>query len=99
MGFLLSTPFQISRKYPPRCVADITKRRYIMLRTIKYPEQQKRRLTMKHPVKLTALLYLKEALLKQRYELCPEIIAVAKEFGAASFEIQDLLEDQRRSPG
>ncbi len=41
---------------------------------------------MKHPVKLTALLYLKEALLKQQYELCPDIITVAKEFGAASFE-------------
>ena len=54
---------------------------------------------MKHPIKLTALLYLKEALLRQQYELCPEIIAVAKEFGAAGFEIQDLLEDQRRSPG
>ncbi len=54
---------------------------------------------MKHPIKLTALLYLKEALLKQQYELCPEIISVAKEFGAVHFEIQDLLEDQRRSPG
>ena len=53
---------------------------------------------MKHPVKLTALLYLKEALLKQKYELCPEIISVAREFGAANFEIQDLLEDTRRSP-
>ena len=70
-----------------------------MIRTIQYPGQQKRKLTVKHPVKLTALLYLKEALLKEQYELCPEIIAVAKEFGAASFEIQDLLEDQRRSPG
>jgi len=54
---------------------------------------------MKHPIKLTALLYLKEALLKQRYELCPEIIAVAKEYGAADFEVSDLLEDQRRKPG
>ena len=53
---------------------------------------------MKHPVKLTALLYLKEALLKQQYETCPELITVAKEFGAGEFEIQDLLEDPRRSP-
>ena len=51
-----------------------------MIRTIETPGQQKRRLTMKHPIKLTALLYLKEALLKERYELCPEIINVAKEF-------------------
>ena len=54
---------------------------------------------MKHPVKLTALLYLKEAILKERYENCAEIIAVAEEFGAAGYEIQDLLEDPRRSPG
>ena len=70
-----------------------------MLKIVKYSEFQKRRPVMKHPIKLTALLYLKEALLKQQYELCPEIISVAKEFGAVHFEIQDLLEDQRRSPG
>jgi hypothetical protein len=51
-----------------------------------------------HPLKLTALWYLKEALAREQYEKCEEIIAVAKEFGAASFEIQDLLEDPRRSP-
>ncbi len=54
---------------------------------------------MKHPIKLTALLYLREALIKQQYELCPEIISIAREFGAANFEIEDLLEDQRRKPG
>lgn len=70
-----------------------------MLKIVEYSELQRRRAVMKHPIKLTALLYLKEALLKERYELCPEIISVAKEFGAAGFEIQDLLEDQRRSPG
>ena len=53
---------------------------------------------MKHPIKLTALLYLKEALTQQRYENCADLIAVAKEFGAGEFEIQDLLEDPRRSP-
>ena len=52
-----------------------------------------------HPVKLTALLYLKEALSREKYEKCAEIIAVAREFGAQPFEIQDLLEDPRRSPG
>ena len=70
-----------------------------MLKIAKYTWEQNRRPIMKHPIKLTALLYLKEALLKQEYELCPEIIPIAREFGAASFEIQDLLEDQRRSPG
>ena len=70
-----------------------------MLDIIKTTEPQKRRFIVKNPIKLTALLYLKEALLKQQYELCPEIVSVAREFGAAEFEIQDLLEDQRRRPG
>ncbi len=52
----------------------------------------------KNPVKLTALLYLKEALRSQRYEQCTEFIAVAREFGAKSEEIQELLEDSRRTP-
>ena len=52
----------------------------------------------KHPVKLTALLYLREALLAERYEECAELIAVAKEFGAELFEVQYLLEDPRREP-
>lgn len=51
-----------------------------------------------HPVKLTALLYLKEALIREQYEKCPDLIAVAKEFGALPYEVQDLLEDPRRSP-
>ena len=50
------------------------------------------------PVKLTALLYLREALQRQRYEICSELIAVAKEFGAKDREIEELLEDARRLP-
>lgn len=52
----------------------------------------------KHPVAFTALLYLKEALLKERYEECDEIITRAKEFGANFNEILWLLEDPRRLP-
>ena len=52
----------------------------------------------RHPVKLTALLYLKEALRYERYEECSEIIRVAKEFGAEEFEVEYLLEDPRRNP-
>ena len=52
----------------------------------------------RHPLKLTALLYLKEALIRERYEKCAEIVALAQEFGAAPFEVQDLLEDPRRTP-
>ncbi len=68
-----------------------------MIRTVEFPRPRRRRI-VKHPVKLTALLYLKEALLRENYEVCPEVIAIAKEFGAADFEIQDLLEDPRRVP-
>ena len=50
------------------------------------------------PVKLTALLYLREALSSQRYEECPLFIAVAKEFGASHEEVEELLEDVRRMP-
>ena len=50
------------------------------------------------PVKLTALLYLREALLEERYEECAQCIAIALEFGAHPLEIQNLLEDPRRLP-
>lgn len=50
------------------------------------------------PVKLTALIYLREALIGARYEDCAEFIAIAKEFGALDDEIRVLLEDPRRHP-
>lgn len=57
-----------------------------------------RRKTSQHPVKLTALTYLKEALLNEVYEECAFAIQIAKEFGAQDFEIENLLEDPRRKP-
>ncbi|OGW85093.1 MAG: hypothetical protein A3C35_02595 [Omnitrophica bacterium RIFCSPHIGHO2_02_FULL_46_11] len=57
-----------------------------------------RKRTSHHPVKLTALTYLREALLDGRYEECAFAIEVAKEFGAQEFEVQNLLEDPRRKP-
>ena len=55
-----------------------------------------RRRPEQNPVALTALLYLKEALLKERYEECAGIIAVALEFGAGQNRVRWLLEDPRR---
>ena len=55
--------------------------------------------SFENPLKLTALIYLKEALLKQNYEICREVITLAKEFGASDDEVRDLLEDPRRTPG
>ena len=51
-----------------------------------------------HPLKVTALWYLKEALVREQYEKCAEIVATAKEFGASELDINLLLEDPRRSP-
>ena len=56
------------------------------------------RAVKRDPVKLTALLYLREALLKENYEECAGIIEIALEFGAQPFEIEFLLEDARRTP-
>lgn len=52
----------------------------------------------KHPVRLTALLYLSEALRAERYEECSGFVDVAREFGASESEIRSLLEDPRRVP-
>ncbi len=49
-----------------------------------------------NPVALTALLYLKEALLEERYEECATIIRLALEFGAGEARVGYLLEDPRR---
>ena len=68
-----------------------------MIRTMKTGVGTRTRKS-RHPLKVTALWYLKEALIREQYEKCADIIALAKEFGAADFEIQDLLEDPRRSP-
>jgi hypothetical protein len=76
-----------------------TKKENEMIKTIENAGNYRRAEVLKHPVKTTALLYLKEALLSEAYERCPEIITFAREFGAAPFEITDLLEDPRRTPG
>ena len=68
-----------------------------MIKTMPAGEGKRTR-SSSHPLKLTALLYLKEALVREQYEKCAEIVAIAKEFGAAGFEVRDLLEDPRRSP-
>ena len=51
-----------------------------------------------HPLKVTALWYLKEVLIRERYEECADIVETAKDFGASDLEINLLLEDPRRSP-
>ena len=69
-----------------------------MIKTIGNTGRPRRVRSQKHPVSFTALVYLKDSLLREQYEDCAEIVAIAKEFGAENYQIQDLLEDPRRSP-
>ena len=56
-----------------------------------------RRRAVLNPVALTALVYLREALLEERYEDCPQILQVAREFNVPEVRILWLLEDPRRT--
>jgi 4-aminobutyrate aminotransferase-like enzyme len=47
-------------------------------------------------LKATSLLYLREALLKQKYEDCTELIQTAKEFGAQQNEISGIIAEAVR---
>ena len=42
-------------------------------------------------LKVTALLYLKEALLGQEYETCAELVEIGKKFGASQGEINGII--------
>ena len=64
----------------------------------KRKEPPRVRKIVRDPLKQTALLYLREALLEEKYEICAELIQIASEFGADLFEVQNLLEDPRRIP-
>ncbi|MBI4313553.1 MAG: hypothetical protein HY594_01930 [Candidatus Omnitrophica bacterium] len=50
-----------------------------------------------HPVALTALLYLQEALRREQYEACGAYVATAREFGAPELEIHGVITEPRRS--
>ena len=68
-----------------------------MIKTMPAGEGKRTRKSV-HPLKTTALWYLKEVLVGEQYEECADIVATAKEFGATDLEIRFLLEDPRRSP-
>lgn len=69
-----------------------------MKQTARYPKTRSYFKIRRHPVKLTALLYLKEAVIAEQYESCAGFIRIAREFGANAQEIQSILEDFRRAP-
>ena len=47
-------------------------------------------------LKVTSLIYLKDALINEKYEDCTELIAAAKGFGAKQSEIAGVLEEHVR---
>ena len=48
-------------------------------------------------LKVTSLLYFKDALLKQEYESCQELLDSAKNFGAEQSEIDEAIASYSRS--
>ncbi len=44
-------------------------------------------------LQVTALLYLKEALVNQQFESCPEIIDSAKKFGVSQEDVSAVIKD------
>ena len=51
------------------------------------PQGEEQENGLNQPLKVTSLLYLKEALNAEAYEKCAEILGVAKEFGVPQEEI------------
>jgi hypothetical protein len=46
-----------------------------------------------HPVLLTALMYLRDALKQERYEDCDDFIAIAKDYGVHYWDLHRILTD------
>jgi hypothetical protein len=50
-------------------------------------------LTSNEVLKLSALVYLQDALVKQKYEQCAELVDIAVKFGADKGEIKQVIAD------
>ena len=61
-----------------------------MAKAICQPKKE-RTTSVDHPVKVTSLCYLKEALIQEKYEDCRSIVDIAREFGAESSEIKKII--------
>jgi hypothetical protein len=51
--------------------------------------------TFNDMLRVTALLYLKDALIKEEYEGCAELIKAAKSFGARQSEVSKVLTEYK----
>ena len=72
------------------------KKEVIKMQGLAFWQDRKKDFRNRDPVKLTALQYLREAILKEEYETCGYFISVAKDFGATDYEVLNILEDPRR---
>ena len=52
--------------------------------------------TIDHPTKTTALQYILEALRNEEYEVLPEMLQIAREFGAQNSEIWHVLNNYKK---
>mgnify|MGYP000949388961 CR=1 FL=1 len=57
---------------------------------------KKNKITRDEVLKVTTLLYFKEALLRERYEDCAELIRIAKGFGAEPGEVSGIIAECNR---
>lgn len=62
-------------------------------RNVKF-EERRNMVKTDHPVKITALAYLRAALNEERYEDMAEIVAIAREFGADEWDLHRVLTRQ-----
>jgi len=67
-----------------------------MKRNTIFKNEQNKPIARDEVLKVTTLLYFKEALLRERYEDCAELIRIAKGFGAEQSEISGVIAESNR---
>jgi len=64
-----------------------------------FDNKDDQRITPDETLKATSLLYFRDALLKEQYEDCAELVRIAKRFGAAQSEISGVIAESNRGMG
>ncbi len=67
-----------------------------MKENLVFNNEQNKPIVRDEVLKATSLLYFKEALLKERYEDCAELVWIAKGFGAQQSEISGVIAESNR---
>ena len=61
-----------------------------------FNKEKEKKKTGDQALQVTALIYLKEALVNERYEECAELVRAAKRFGATQGEIKQTIVEGAR---